>query len=121
MFLEFDNAQAGRRKDEQQNRLLNCKYLQKEALVALRLEQAQVNFQNNLTESQMLIASPRPVIAVIFAYAKNQAPSILSNRVKSDGKDEDFDFEAEVSKLLEDHTKLSDVDLLLRNKDLTED
>ena len=27
----------------------------------------------------MLIASPRPVICVIFAYYKNQAPSLLQN------------------------------------------
>ena len=89
--------------------------------MALRLEQAQVNFQNNLTESQMLIASPRPVISVIFAYSKNQAPSILSKRLKNDGTADDFDFGAELSKLLEDHTKLSDVDHLLRNKELSED
>ena len=81
IFLEFDNTQAGRRKanlnkedangNQQNNRDINFKALKKEALVALRLEQAQVNFQNNLTESQMLIASPRPVISVIFAYYKN--------------------------------------------------
>lgn len=27
----------------------------------------------------MLIASPRPVMCVIFAYYKNQAPSLLQN------------------------------------------
>ena len=85
LFLDYDNTQAGRRNLKDQNestqgsRTINFKSLKKEALVALRLEQAQVNFQNNLTESQMLITSPAPVIAVIFAYHKNQAPSLLQN------------------------------------------
>ena len=59
--------------------MINFKSLKKEAIVAIRLEQAQINFQNNLTESQMLIASPRPVVCVIFAFYKNKAPSLLLN------------------------------------------
>jgi len=80
IFMNYDNAQAGRKQtDLNNNRIFNSKTLEKEALVAIRLQQAQINFQNNLTESQMLIASPRPVICVIFAYYKNQAPSLLQN------------------------------------------
>ena len=44
--------------------------LQKEVFVAVKLEEAQVNFQNNLTESQMLIASKEPVICTLYTYTK---------------------------------------------------
>ena len=53
VFLEFDNTQAGRRKaglkdagekQSSKNRVINFKALKKEALVALTLEQVQVNF-----------------------------------------------------------------------------
>ena len=73
IFMNYDNLQGQGRKptDLNNNRISNSKSLEKEALVAIRLQQAQINFQNNLTESQMLIASPRPVMAVIFAYYKN--------------------------------------------------
>jgi len=56
MFMEYDNTQAGRRAiaatdGNQNSKVINYKSLKKEALVALRLEQAQCNFQDNLTES----------------------------------------------------------------------
>jgi hypothetical protein len=55
IFLDYEHTMAGRRKNTANqtpsNKMLNLKALKKEALVALRLEQAQVNFQNNLTES----------------------------------------------------------------------
>jgi hypothetical protein len=54
---------------------INYERLLKECLICGKLEQAQVNFQNGRTESQMLIASPTPVICALFTYQKKPAPS----------------------------------------------
>lgn len=47
---------------------INYERLLKECLIFGKLEQAQVNFQNGMTQSQMLIASPMPVICALFTY-----------------------------------------------------
>ena len=56
------------------NSSINLKSLKKVALIGLRLEDPQINFQNEFTKSQMLLSTARPTTAVIFGYHKYLGP-----------------------------------------------
>jgi hypothetical protein len=81
----------------------------------------------------MLIASPKPVTCVIWAYYKNSAPSLLQKEKLQHIKriqrlellpgqqDSEDEFQQELCQLLENYSNLTDVDEFINSKALTDD
>ncbi|CDW78547.1 UNKNOWN [Stylonychia lemnae] len=63
--------QSGAQGSNKKQQSINFSKLNRVALVGLRLEDPQINFQNELTKSQMLMTTARPTTAVIFGFQKN--------------------------------------------------
>lgn len=71
-----EQSSSNSKTEQGQQTPINVKLLRKVALVGIRVEDPQFNFQNQFTKSQMLLTTAQPTTAVIFGYHRvNGAPS----------------------------------------------
>ena len=74
----------------------------------------------------MLIASPKPVVGVIWAYHKNQAPSLFQNEIinrinRNEAASNHAVFEEKLQVLLENYKSSSDIQNFIQQNQLSPD
>lgn len=50
--------------------MINLKECKKEVFIALNINDPQFNLQNDLSQSQLLLATTHPTLVIIFEYVK---------------------------------------------------